>query len=84
MTSTMSREDLEQAFEEAVADKRYCSLGKIIANDPNGEVIAAKVADNVHYSSAVIARVLKKLGYPPVSSVLITKHRQDACRCAER
>lgn len=82
-TPKVSQADMELAFEEAVAQNRYCSLGRIIAEDPNGPVIKAKVEDNLHYSSAVISRVLKKLNYPPVSADLITKHRNHGCRCAE-
>lgn len=83
-TPTVSREDMERAFEDAVAENRYCRLGNIIVNDPNGEVIGAKVADQVHYSAAVISRVLKKLGYPPISTHLIVDHRKGDCKCAEK
>lgn len=77
----MKKEDVEAAFEEAVKKDRYCGIGKVIAEHEHGEVIRAKVEDEVHYSAAVISRVLKSLGVGVVSSNLINTHRKGACRC---
>lgn len=86
MTTTAAkhtREEVERAFEDAVSENRYCSLGKVIAESEHGDIIKSKVDDNLHYSAAVIARVLKRMGYPPISSVQISKHRQGVCKCVE-
>lgn len=79
--SVYTAKDIENAFKEAVVADRYCSLGKIIAESEHGAIIAAKVDDNMHYSAAVIARVLKALDFPPLSPEMINKHRKGACRC---
>jgi hypothetical protein len=79
--SVYTKKDIEQAFEAAVQKDNLCPVGKIIAESEHGDVIAAKVADQLHYSAAVISRVLKNLDFPVTSSETIQKHRKGACRC---
>jgi hypothetical protein len=82
MSATRSKAEIEAAFAEAVKDNSMCKVGRIVAESENGDVIAAKIEDDLHYSAAVIARVLKGLGYGPLSSEAINKHRHGTCRCA--
>lgn len=72
---------VEAAFEEALKKDNLCPVGKIIEEHEAGSVIAAKVKDELHYSAATIARVMKGLGFPPLSTEAINKHRRSACRC---
>lgn len=80
---TVSLKELEAAFAAAVKEDNLCNLGKLL-DSVGGDVrtvIDAKVRDDLHYSAATISRVLKGLGFPPVSSETISKHRKGACRC---
>lgn len=83
MTPKPSKNDVEAAFAEAVKEDRLCSLGRLLAEtDPEiRKVIESKVADSLNYSAATIARVLKGLGFPVISSEMVTKHRRGSCRC---
>ena len=80
---TPTKKTVEEAFEAAVKEDNLCNLGKVLAGVEADirRVIESKVADDLHYSAATISRVLKGLGYPPVSSETISKHRKGACRC---
>lgn len=81
--STLTRKTVEDAFEAAVQEDSLCSLGRLLkgVDDDVRKVIESKVADDLHYSAATISRVLKGLGFPVVSSEMITKHRRGNCRC---
>jgi len=82
-STTLTPKNVERAFEEAVSQDTRCSLGRMLDGcEPDvRKVIDTKVADDLHYSAATIARVLKGLGFPPVSAETITKHRRSLCRC---
>lgn len=80
-TKTATRAALEAAFEAEKKKENMCPIGKIITEHEAGDVIAAKVADALHYSATTIARVLKALDFPPVSTEVINKHRRGVCRC---
>lgn len=77
-----SKAEIEAAFADAVKDNSKCKVGRIVADSEYGDVIEAKIEDDLHYSAAVISRVLKGLGYGPLSSEAINKHRKGACRCS--
>lgn len=77
----ITRRAIEEAFEAAVKKDNLCNLGKIIAESEHGSVIEEKVKDDLNYSGATISRVLKGLGFPPVSTEMVNKHRKGACRC---
>lgn len=80
-----SKAEVEQAFEDEMRQSNLCGLGKIMAEaGENGDVIREKVNDQVHYSAAVIARVLKRLGMGPISAQMIVTHRKGECRCKDR
>jgi hypothetical protein len=81
MTTKPTKADVEAAFVAARKQDSYCAMGKIIAESEFGDVITAKVEDEVGYSAATISRVLKGLGFPPVSKDVISKHRRGICRC---
>jgi hypothetical protein len=76
----LSSKQIEDAFTDAIKDDIYCHLGKMLSDSPD---LAAKVMDVTRYSANVVARVLKGLGYPPVSPGMITNHRRGTCRCKE-
>lgn len=80
MTST---NEIEAAFAAATEDKDLCNVAKMLRDvEPDvRKVIEAKIADEIHYSGAVISRVLKGLGLPPVSAEGVSKHRRGTCRC---
>lgn len=75
--------DLEAAFAAAVKEDNLCNLGRLLDSCESDvrTVLETKVSDELHYSAATIARVLKGLGFPPVSPETISKHRKSACRC---
>lgn len=74
---------LEAAFTAAVKDDNRCNLGRLLdsVEEDVKAVLTAKIADDLHYSSATIARVLKALDFPAVSPETISKHRKGLCRC---
>lgn len=78
---TSTRAAVEAAFADAMKKDNMCPVGKIISEHEAGDVIADKVKDDLHYSATTIARVLKGLGLPPLSTEAINKHRRGACRC---
>lgn len=82
-STTLTPVGVERAFEEAVSQDTLCSLGRMLngCGSDVRAVIETKVKDDLHYSAATIARVLKGLGFPPVSPETITKHRRSLCRC---
>ena len=77
-----SKQEIEKAFADAVQKDNLCPIGKVILQSEHGKIIGDKVADDLHYSAAVIARVLRGLGFPPISPESINRHRKGACRCA--
>lgn len=83
MTAKTQAEAVEEAFREAVVEDNRCSFGRLLDSvDADVRVVVeAKVADDLHYSAATISRVLKGLGFPPISAEMITKHRRGNCRC---
>jgi hypothetical protein len=83
MSEKPTKKSVEDAFAAAVKEDNLCNLGRLLAEvDPEvRKVIEAKVQDTLHYSAATISRVLKGLGFPPVSSESVSKHRKGACRC---
>lgn len=76
--------DIEAAFAAAVDER--CTFGKILGNtEPEvRKIIQSKVDDELRYSAAVIARVLKGLGFPTVSDKAINMHRRGTCRCPNK
>lgn len=74
---------LEAAFTDASAKDQRCNFGRLLDTcEPDvRKVIEDKVKDDLHYSAALIARVLKGMGFPSVSSDAISAHRKSACRC---
>lgn len=77
---TEIEEKFEAAFEEAVGDSLYCSVGKTILNHDAGEVIKDKVNDVERYSATMISKVLGTLGVR-LSPDTIASHRKHTCRC---
>lgn len=77
----VTKAQIDDAFSEAVKMDNRCNLGKVLDATEHRKAIEAKVADDLNYSSATISRVLKQLGFPPVSSETVSKHRKGACRC---
>ena len=80
MTST-TKQDIEAAFEDAIADTRFCSLGKILAAHEYGDLLREKIEDNARYSSRVVSRVLRSIGAGAISPDQVTKHRKHDCLC---
>jgi hypothetical protein len=78
-----SKSEIEAAFEAATAQDSLCNVGKMLRDvDPEArKVIQSKLDDEIRYSGAVISRVLKGLGLPPVTGEGVSKHRRGACRC---
>lgn len=77
----LTAEEIEAAFAGGGKDTTRCTVGRIIHEHPHGDVLAAKVDDVVHYSSATIIRVFKNLGLGSMSKDTMTKHRRGECRC---
>lgn len=76
-----TKSEIAAAFEAAKKQVSMCNVGRIIAEHEAGALIKEKIDDNLGYSAATISRVLKGLGFPPVSSNAINSHRKRACRC---
>lgn len=78
-----TKSDIESAFDAAVREDIYCSLGKILSEqDPaTRALLEGRINDNVRYSANVVSRVMRGLDFPPVSANTISKHRQGLCRC---
>lgn len=79
----INRAAMEAAFDEAAKIDNRCNLGKLLdgLEADVRRVLESKVENDLVYSAATISRVLKGLGFPPVSSETISKHRRGACRC---
>ncbi|MGH3502026.1 MAG: hypothetical protein ACRDQA_14255 [Nocardioidaceae bacterium] len=85
--TSVKAETMETAFAAAVVDKGYCRLAQLvrsIEDEKSRQVLTEKVEDDLHYSGAVVARVLKQLGFPAISTEAVTKHRRGNCRCLAR
>lgn len=81
--SKHTKEAVEAAFAEAVKEDTLCPVGKVLvdAGPEVRKVLEQKLADNLHYSTRLIVRVLKGLGYPPISPDSMNRHRKNECRC---
>lgn len=78
---TQTKAAVEKAFQDAVKDDQKCAFARYMDESEFGDVIRTKVADETHYSAAVIAKVLKGIGFPVVSAKAISAHRRNECRC---
>jgi hypothetical protein len=81
MGNALTKEQVVAAFEEAAPRTKWCPLGRLIEESEHGAVIEDRVADQVRYSAATVSRVLKSLGFPPMTPNTISNHRKGTCRC---
>lgn len=81
--TTVTKKQMEDAFRDAVKDTSTCSVGKLLdsVDEDLSKMLKSKIADEVHYSAAVIVRVLKSLGLGTISPDMMNKHRKGLCRC---
>lgn len=79
----ITSQDMEAAFAAATMQDNRCPVGRLYdsVDEATRRVLEAKVEDTAHISAAIIVRVLKGLGFPPISTETVTRHRKGACRC---
>lgn len=78
-----TKEQIEAAFAEATVTENRCALGKLLdsLDPPARKALQVKIDDNLQYSGTLISKVLKGLGFPPVSKDAVNRHRKHECRC---